>query len=145
MPDRIEMDVFDVLDQIVFILDRVFHVSGLPDPSPPLAMVTRKHPLFAVTIPQPLPSEPRLDRRPPSGEVKIPRGQSPDRMEMIGQDDNRVEGERSSDSLQPKTVAEKATRRFIRKQRDTACRHDREEEGTSRNLVSSKVRHVARR
>ena len=91
MLDRVEVDVLDVPDQVVLVADRVLERPRLPDAPTPLGLLARRHALFDPAARQPLAGESRLDRRPPRREVAIARRQGPDGVEMVGQEDDRID------------------------------------------------------
>jgi hypothetical protein len=77
MLDRIPMDIVDVFGTIVITPDAV-----LPEPTLP----------SAPPVP---PTEPRFDHLPPCRIISIAVRQCPERMDMIRQDDDRIDHERS--------------------------------------------------
>jgi hypothetical protein len=98
----IEVDVIGMLDQIIFISDRVFKESSLPDTSTFLTLLTLRNGPFGSTLRQPFSRESRLDRRPASREVTVAWGQFPEGVEMIGQENDCHGGKRSNRVLVPK-------------------------------------------
>jgi hypothetical protein len=77
MLDRIPVDIVDVFGTIVIIPDAMLPKPTLPSPPP---------------VP---PTESRFDHLPPCRIISIAVRQCPERMDMIRQDDDRIDHERS--------------------------------------------------
>ena len=90
MFDRVDVDVINMTLEIDFVTNRMFPISSLPDPSLASSCTTGRNAFTDRDTSR----ERRLDQSPSRGEIRITVGQRPHRVDMIGQYDHRVHGER---------------------------------------------------
>ena len=90
MLHRVEMNIVDMPSEIAFIAQRVLPIAPLPDAALALAAAACGNSLTSWQRMR----KPRFDQSPARREIGVPLGQTPDRMQMIGQDDNCLDAER---------------------------------------------------
>jgi hypothetical protein len=104
-----------MLNEVVFITDRMFDVPRLPDTSTALPLLTRKHVPICVSQMQPIAGETRLDRSPSCGKIEIAERKSPNSVNVIGQENNRINREGPSLLLISEPLSQQFSSRFFEK------------------------------
>ena len=84
------MNVIHMAREIAFVVQTVLPIAPLPNAALALAAVAFENPL---TLRQRA-REPRFDQSPTRGEITVGFRQSPDGMQVIGQNDNRADCKR---------------------------------------------------
>jgi hypothetical protein len=90
--DRVDVDVIDVTGEVALVTNRMFPVTALPYPALAFGRAAAGDALACGQTSR----ERRLDQPPAHGKIGIALRQRPDRMQMIGQHDDRVDLERVS-------------------------------------------------
>ena len=94
MFDRVKVYIISMFYKIIFITDKMFPKTSLPDNGLPMLRSRSSQKCFLMTE---YPYSFRIicfNKTPAFGEIGIVRGQSPDAMHMIGKDYPGINGER---------------------------------------------------
>ena len=83
------MDVIDVTSKIVLIADRVLPIAPLPDATLPLGGTASRNRLAGCEVAR----KRRLNQPPARCEIPVALGERPDRMQMIRENNHRVDRE----------------------------------------------------
>ncbi len=89
MPHRVEMDVVDMGGEIVFVADGAFPVAALPNAALRFCRAARWDRFGAGQAAR----KGGFDQAPAGGKIGIAIRQSPDCVEMVGQDNDRLDRE----------------------------------------------------
>ena len=89
MLDRIDMDVIDMTPTIVLIADRVLPITPLPDAALPLGGTASRNRLTGCAVAR----KRRLNQPPARCKIPVALGERPDRMQMIRENNYRVDRE----------------------------------------------------
>jgi hypothetical protein len=138
MLHRVEMNVINVGSIVLFITDRVVPKATLPYPTfTPGCAAHGK--IFAYRQPA---RKPRFQHPPAAAEIGIVRGQRPNRMEVLRQNNDRVDAE----WVECFRIAERSAQQInvVRQQRLLPVRkRDREKEDATRLLDTAVAGHAA--
>lgn len=125
--DRAGMGVLDVASEIPLVAYVVFPIATLPDGAFAAGHATWRF-TSCVDSWYNVAREPALDGAPADGEIGIVGGQRPDAMQVVGQDDDGLDGERPNDAG-PINCLTQSLQGIGRSQgRPPFVGHDREEE-----------------
>ena len=102
MFDGIEMNVFDVPREVLIVADGV-----LPEPPLPQCVFPIWMAFDGNAFGNELPGKATFDLTPTAGEIRVVRRQGEERMQVIGQDYNRVDIERIFSSRRAKRCAKR--------------------------------------
>ena len=92
--NRVEVNVIEVPRKIVFVAQRVLPIAALPNPALAFAQAAGRN-RFAL---RQAPRKPRFDHHPADREIGIAFRHCPDGMEMIRQDNDRIDRKRTAPS-----------------------------------------------
>jgi hypothetical protein len=87
--DRVEVNGIEMAPHVVPVAQRVLPMSPLPNPALAFGDAAGRDPLAAGQTMR----KGTLDQASPQREIRIALGQSPDHVQVVGQDDSSFEGE----------------------------------------------------
>ena len=104
------MDVIDVLFEVAFVAKSVLPIFRLQDAPAAVTLTTRRGGLLLAIRGDPSAGEPCLDSSPTSRIVHITLRKRPNRVEMFGQQNDRVDLKRAGLSALPKCHSKEVSR-----------------------------------
>jgi hypothetical protein len=137
----IEMDVVEVPLKIHFVGDCMFPVFCLPNAATAILFPTNGPRPLARLLRKPRLCEFLLDPSPSARICTIAVWKSPDAVQMIGQEDNRICHEWPSKRALSDDSSKKFTGTVVAEQRPPAVGNDGEEECSARNVGAPPIRH----
>jgi len=137
----IEMDVIKMPLEIVFVFERVLPKPALPDASAVFVPLRFRNRLLAAPLLEPAAREFFLDPTPPSRIPRVASRHCPNRVQMIVQQDDRIDLERPFLLTFSKDVAKQLPRHFIGEQWMPSAGNHREEKRPTRHIGSTIIRH----
>jgi hypothetical protein len=135
------MNVFDMPLKIAFIPDGVLPVFRLEDAAPAVTLMAGGDGLFLTTLGQPVSGEAGLDLSPTPRVGLIARRECPDRVQVLGQQDDRVDNERPTGPALAKRRAEEVSCQRIIEDRYTAVGDESKEEHSAGYEVPTVIWH----
>lgn len=142
MLDRIVMDVIRVSLVIPFVTNDVFPKPPLPH-APATVPATRVADLaFRPASANPFVGKSLLDARPSRRKIRVPLRQRPDRVQVIGEQDERIDLERRDDPARLERPAEQRAGPVVAKESRPPVGDEREEKGAAGAEGAVIVRHV---
>src|SRR5262249_39407145 len=139
MLHRIEMNVIGMAHEIAFVTQGVLPVASLPDAALALAAAARGNPFAKRQGVR----EPRFDQAPARGEIRVALPQGPDRVQVIGKYDNRLDRKRVIGPC-PAKCRTQSIYVFREEARLAIQQIDREEEAAACDEIASVPRHGRR-
>jgi hypothetical protein len=85
--------------KVVFVANRVFEISTLPNAAAAFLLLNPRDLLLIAAQPQPAPRKGALDYRPTPSVIRVAVGQRPDRMQVIVQQNDRINPKRPPRAL----------------------------------------------
>ena len=137
--DRIVVDVIEVRLEIVLVNDRMLPESALPDSSPAFVLFACGNSLVPTAARQKRLRKALLNDTPTRGIIRVPAGQGPDRMQMIGQENDGVDFERPFRLALTEHLSEQRAISRNVKQWPPSVRHDGEKERPPQGPASDDI------
>ena len=135
------MDVFDMPLKIAFVSDGVLPVFRLENTPTVITLTAGGERLFLAPRGQPSTGKAGLDPSPTSRIGVIAGRKRPDRVEMLGQQDDRVDLERTANPAFAKRRSQEVSRSRVIEDRRATVGHDGKEKDPARHEIPSVVWH----